>query len=107
MGKRSTTAVHSEKSPDVSKVCLQYQTRFQLTNLYQLETDERRDLRAHSVWNLKRVLGGYEEVMKLKDSVNNIFNFAKRIMLTILENSFPRPMPYPVMETILSYLLPV
>ena len=71
-----------------------------------METDERRDLRAHSVWNLKRVLGGHEEVINLKESVDNIFNFTKRIILTILENSFPRPMPYPVMKTILSYLLP-
>jgi len=102
--KRSTTADHSE-SPDVSEVCLRYQARPGM-KLYQLEDDERRDLRTHSVWNLKRVLGGHEEVMKLKEAVNNIFNFAKRVLLSILENSFPRPMPYPVMKTILSYLLP-
>ena len=90
----------------ISQVCLQYQTRLG-TNLYQLEADERRDLRTHSVWNLKRALGGHAEVMKLKEAVDNIFNFSKRVLLSILENSFPRPMPYPVMNTILSYLLPV
>ena len=75
--------------------------------LYQLEDDERRDLRTHSVWNLKRALGGHAEVMKLKEAVDNIFNFSKRVLLSILENSFPRTMPYPVNNTILSYLLPV
>ena len=45
--------------------------------------------------------------MKLKEIVDNIFNLSKKIILTILENSFPRPMPYPVMRTILSYLLTV
>ena len=45
--------------------------------------------------------------MKLKEIVDNIFNLSKKIILTILESSFPRPMPYPVMRTILSYLLHV
>ena len=45
--------------------------------------------------------------MMLKEEVENISNFSKRIILTILENSFPCPMPYPVMNTIQSYLLPV
>ena len=45
--------------------------------------------------------------MKLKEAVDNIFNFSKRVLLSILENSFPRTMPYPVNNTILSYLLPV
>ena len=75
--------------------------------MYQLEVDERRDLRTHSVWNLKRALGGHAEVVKLKEAVDNIFNFSKRVLLSILENSFPRTMPYPVIITILSYLLPV
>ena len=45
--------------------------------------------------------------MRLKEAVDGIFIFSKRIILAILENSLPRPMPYPVMNTILSYLLPV
>ena len=57
------------------------------------------------------MLGGNEEIMKLKEIVDNIFSLVKRIILTILENSFPRPMgrpmPFPVMNTILSYLLSV
>jgi len=102
--KRSKTA-HSERpEPDLSEVCLQYQN---LVHLYQLEEEERRNLRANSVWMLKRLLGGQEEVMRLKEAVDNIFIFSKRIILAILESSLPRPMPYPVMNTILSYLLPV
>ena len=91
----------------ISQVCLQYQTRYNLMNLYQLEEEERRDFRSNSVWMLKRLLGGQEEVMRLKEAVHNIFVFSKRIILAILENSLPRPMPYPVMNTILFYLLPV
>ena len=57
------------------------------------------------------MLGGNEEIMKLKEIVDNIYSFVKRIILTILENFFPRPMgrpmPFPVMNTILSYLLSV
>jgi len=76
-------------------------------NLYQLELEERSDLRSYSVWKLARLLGGNEEVKKLKQVIENISNFVKRIILTSVGNSLPRPMPYPVINTILSYLLPV
>ena len=59
------------------------------------------------MWKLERVLGGKEEVLNLKKAVDDIWNLVKRIMLSTLENSLPSPMPYPVMNTILSYLLPI
>jgi len=76
-------------------------------NLYQLELEDRSDLRSYSVWKLARLLGGNEEVKKLKQVIENISNFVKRIILTSVGNSLPCPMPYPVINTILSYLLPV
>ena len=76
-------------------------------NLYQLGDDERRDLRAYSVWNLQQVLGGSEEVMKLKEAAVQISKFVNGIILALLEKSFPHTMPYPVMTTILSNLLSV
>merc|ERR1719233_1735665 len=48
-----------------------------------------------------------EEVRKLKKVVKNISNFVKRIIFASVGNSLPCPMPYPVINTILSYLLPV
>merc|ERR1719233_2842255 len=48
-----------------------------------------------------------EEVRKLKKVVKNISNFVKRIIFVSVGNALPCPMPYPVIDTILSYLLPV
>merc|ERR1719233_2693124 len=48
-----------------------------------------------------------EEVRKLKKVVKNISNFVKRIIFVSVGNALPCPMPYPVINTILSYLLPV
>merc|ERR1719233_2055494 len=48
-----------------------------------------------------------EEVRKLKKVVMNISNFVKRIIFASVGNALPCPMPYPVINTILSYLLPV
>jgi len=76
-------------------------------NLYQLELEDRSDLKSYSVWKLARLLGGNNEVTKLKQVIDNISNFVKRIILTSVGNSLPRPMPYPVINTILSYLLPI
>jgi len=76
-------------------------------NLYQLEKEGRSELRSYSVWKLERLLGGNKEVMKLKQVVDDIANFVKRIIFTSVGNSLPYPMPYPVIKTILSYLLPV
>jgi len=76
-------------------------------NLYQLEKEDRSELRSYSVWKLERLLGGNKEVMKLKQVIDDIANFVKRIIYTSLGNSLPFPMPYPVIKTILSYLLPV
>ena len=76
-------------------------------NLYQLGDDERRDLQAYSVWHLQQVLGGSEEVMKLKEAAVQISKFVNGIILALLEKSFPHTMPYPVMTTILSNLLSV
>ena len=53
------------------------------------------------------LFGGKEEVMKLRQVVDNISIFVKRIISASLGNSLPCPMPYPVINTILSYLLPV
>merc|ERR1719420_1423954 len=59
--KRSSTA-HSERAePDLSEVCLQNQTRYNLVHRYQLEEEERRYVRANSVWMLKRLLGDSEQ----------------------------------------------
>jgi len=80
---------------------------FQGLNLYQLEVEKRSDLRSYSVRRLEMLLGGKEKVMKLKQIVNNISNFVKRIILASVGNSLPSPMPYPVINIILSYLLPV
>jgi len=80
---------------------------FQGLNLYQLEVEKRSDLRSYSVRRLEMLLGGKEKVMKLKQVVNNISNFVKRIILASVGNSLPSPMPYPVINIILSYLLPV
>ena len=76
-------------------------------NLYQLEEKERSELRSYSVWRLEMLLGGKEEVMKLKQVFDSISNFVKRIILTSVGDSLPCPMPYPVINTILSYLFPV
>jgi len=76
-------------------------------NLYQLELEDRSDLRSYSVWKLARLLGGNNEVIKLRQVMDNISNFVKRIILTSVSNSLPHPMPYPVINTILSYLLPI
>jgi len=76
-------------------------------NLYELEMKERSDLRSYSVWRLEMLLGGKEEVMKLKQVFDSISNFVKRIILTSVGDSLPCPMPYPVINTILSYLFPV
>jgi len=76
-------------------------------NIYQLEVEERSDLRSYSVWKLKMLLGGAEEVMKLRQLIDNISNFVKRIIFASVGNSLPYPMPYPVIDTILSYLLSV
>jgi len=80
---------------------------FKGLNLYQMEVEERSDLRSYSVRTLEMLLGGREEVMKLKKVVDNISNFVKRIILASVSNSLPCHMPYPVINTILSYLLPV
>jgi len=76
-------------------------------NLYQLEVELRDGLRSYSVMKLELLLGGKEEVMKLRQIVDNISNFVKRIIVASVGNSLPRPMPYPVINTILSFLLPV
>jgi len=76
-------------------------------NLYQLEMEQRNDLRSYSVRELEMLFGGKEEVMKLRQVVDNISIFVKRIISASLGNSLPCPMPYPVINTILSYLLPV
>jgi len=76
-------------------------------NLYQLEKEGRNELKSYSVWKLERLLGGNKEVMKLKQVIDNIAFFVKRIIYTSVGNSLPYPMPYPVIKTILSYLLPV
>merc|ERR1712083_859436 len=44
---------------------------------------------------------------KLKKVVKNISNFVKRIIFVSVGNVLPCPLPYPVINTILSYLLPV
>ena len=80
---------------------------FKGLNLYQMEVEERSDLRSYSVRKLEMLLGGREEVMKLKKVVDNISIFVKRIILASVGNSLPCHMPYPVINTILSYLLPV
>merc|ERR1712142_47899 len=46
------------------------------------------------------------EVFNLEETVDQIGVFVKRIMMTILGSSLPCPMPYPVMNMILAYLLP-
>merc|ERR1712179_844354 len=69
-------------------------------NLYQLELEDRSDLRSYSVWKLARLLGGNEEVKKLKQVIENISNFVKRIILNSVSNSLPCPMPYPVINTL-------
>jgi len=76
-------------------------------NLYQLEEELRDGLRSYSVRKLEMLLGGKEEVTKLRQVVDNISNFVKRIILASVSNSLPSPMPYPVINTILSFLLPV
>jgi len=76
-------------------------------NLYQLEMDERSALRSHSVLKLETLFGGKEEVMKLRQFVDDISKFLKRIIHASVSNSLPYPMPYPVVSNILSYLLPV
>jgi len=75
-------------------------------NLYQLEKEDRVELRAFSVKKLERLFGGRSEVFKLKQMVNQIGVFVKRVMMTILGSSLPCPVPYPVMSMILVYLLP-
>merc|ERR1711872_341136 len=75
-------------------------------NLYQLEKEDRVELRAFSVKKLERLFGGRSEVFKLKQMVDKIGVFVKRVMMTILGNSLPCPVPYPAMSMILAYLLP-
>jgi len=84
-----------------------YQFQPQGLNLYQLEMEERRYLRSNSVWKLEMLLRGSEEVKKLKQVFDRICHFVKRILLAILGNCLPCPMPYPVLKSILSYLHPV
>jgi len=84
-----------------------YQFQPRGLNLYQLEMEERKYLRSNSVWKLEMLLGGSKEVKKLKQVIDNICHFLKRIVLAILGNCLPCPMPYPVLKTILSYLHPV
>jgi len=80
---------------------------FQGLNLYQIEVEKRSDLRFYSVRKLEMLVGGRKEVMKLKQVVTNISTFVKRIIFASVGNSLPCPMPYPVISTILSFLLPV
>merc|ERR1712098_587510 len=75
-------------------------------NLYQLELEDRVKLRAFSVKKLERLFGGRAEVNELKQMVDKISVFLKRVMMTILSSSLPCPVPYPAMNTILAYLLP-
>jgi len=75
-------------------------------NLYQLELEDRVALRAFSVKKLERLFGGRAEVLKLKQMVDKITVFVKRVMMTILGSSLPCPVPYPAMHIILAYLLP-
>ena len=80
---------------------------FQGLNLYQMEVEERSELRSYSVMRVEMLLGGKEEVMKLKQVVNYISNIVKRIIDASVGNSLPCPLPHPIINTILSYLLPV
>jgi len=75
-------------------------------NLYQLELEDRDELRAFSVMKLERLCGGRAKVNELKQMVDKISVFLKRVMMTILSSSLPCPVPYPAMNTILAYLLP-
>jgi len=97
-------AGHSKKQDLITE---KFRSYTRILNLYQLGDDERRDLRAYSVWHLQQVLGGSEEVMKLKEAAVQISKFVNGIILALLEKSFPHTMPYPVMTTILSNLLSV
>jgi len=76
-------------------------------NLYQLKMEERNDLLSYSVRKLEMIFGGKEEMMKLREVVDNISNFVRRVMIASVGHSLPCPMSYPVINTILSYLLPV
>ena len=78
-----------------------------VSNLYQLKMEERNDLRSYSVWKLEKIFGGKDEVKESKQVSKNISYFVKRIILSIVGNSLPCPLPYPVISNILSYLLAV
>ena len=78
-----------------------------VSNLYQLKMEERNDLRSYSVWKLEKIFGGKDEVKESKQVSKNISYFVKRIILSIVGNSLPCPLPYPVIGNILSYLLAV
>ena len=74
-------------------------------NLYQLEQEDRDELRSYSVWKLMRVLGGKDEVLQLSAKVDQIMNYVKQVLINIMGSCLPSPLPYPVMSIILSNLL--
>ena len=104
-------AAYHLKKPDPTPLGVEVGKDYWLSsrglNLYQLTMEERNDLRSYSVWKLEKIIGGKDEVKELKQVSKNISYFVKRIILSIVGNSLPCPLPYPVISNILSYLLAV
>ena len=74
-------------------------------NLYQLDVEDRDELRALSVENLLSLFGGQEpELTKFKSEVTLLGKFLKTCMLDILGSCLPSCLPYVVLRSIHSYL---
>ena len=102
----TVTNVEDVQVEDEDNQPLGYLNRFG-QNLYRLDLNERKDLRAYSVDKVKRLFGEEEDVIIFKEEVAEIVKFLNQCLLNVLGQCLPLSLPYPALSCLLSYLLAV